>query len=185
MSHHDEHGPPVPPEGTAEEEVQAGVCQIGLVHNHTHEHTGWKRWAPLAWYALIIVLGVWGFFVVDATAEEAHEATAQAQALAESNKQILENQAVTSEANCMTRNEQLKRAAASAAASQKFLEDVGKKLAIDGNPETAKFVEDEIKKRRVAAASTQPPAAIDCTQFRRALGLPPAPTTTTTTTRPG
>jgi hypothetical protein len=172
-----DHGPPVPPEGVTEEQAHEnveGVCKIGLFADHTHEHSGWRRWSQLAWYGLVIVLAVWGFFDL----QEQHD---QVEELAESNKQILVTMAMSNEANCKTRNEQLKRAAASAAASGKFLEDVGKKLAVDGNPETAKFVEEEIEKRQAATASTQPPAVIDCTQFRRSVnGEIPAPTTTTT-----
>jgi hypothetical protein len=85
--------------------------------------------------------------------------------LAEVNRQILIEMAISNEANCKIRSEQLKRAATSGAASRKFLEDVGRKLAADGNPQTAKFVAEEVKRR----APIQPPAVVDCSKFRKTL----------------
>jgi hypothetical protein len=111
------------------------------------------RWTPTIGYVLLaLVLG----FLIFRGEQVARRDNARIIALT--------NNAITqSESNCRIRDQQLRQAAASSAIGRKFIADMGKALATDGDARTAKFIADALRGIPPVPA---PPAKVNC-DFRQ------------------
>jgi hypothetical protein len=116
-----------------------------------------SRWRTTLGYGLFAVVMIFAIVRVESVSH------ANDQHIAETTRAIV----AQTEANCRARDAQLRQAASSNAGGRKFILDLGKKLAEDGEMAASRFIRSELRKTK----PIKPPPPANC-DFPDVLPLP-------------